>query len=172
MIDARPAMTEREASWHETVAGIRAAEAAQREGSDPRAAEALLDADTPVMIGGREFYPPSAGVVWLLRSLDSMVGGLPADVRTVATAWIFADRRAARDAMRRGTAAFQAAVQEWGFDLSFPDLRRIEEQIIAWMRALQDGEGRVGKPEAGVGETAAGSSNPSPDRTPADTAGS
>lgn len=61
-------MSRHEASWHEHLAGMRAAEAARKTGSNPAATDALATATAgPVEIGGFVLEPASRGTVWTLR---------------------------------------------------------------------------------------------------------
>lgn len=63
-----PEMSRHEASWHEHMAGMRAAAAARKQGGDPAAIEAIASATAgPVEIGGHRLYPASEGTVWTLR---------------------------------------------------------------------------------------------------------
>jgi hypothetical protein len=66
----KPEMSRHEASWHEHLAGMRAAEAARKQGGDPQAAEAMAWATaSPVRIAGYELRPASQGTLWTLRRL-------------------------------------------------------------------------------------------------------
>lgn len=63
-----PEMSRHEASWHEHMAGMRAAAAARKQGGDPAAIEAIASATAgPVEIGGHRLHPASEGTVWTLR---------------------------------------------------------------------------------------------------------
>lgn len=61
-------MSRQEASWHEHIAGMRAAEEARKAGGDPAAYEAFATAVAgPVTIGAFTLHPASEGTVWTLR---------------------------------------------------------------------------------------------------------
>ena len=65
-----PEMSRQEASWHEHLAGMRAAEKARKQGADPTARNAVAAATAgPVTIGGYELYPATEGTVWTLKRL-------------------------------------------------------------------------------------------------------
>lgn len=67
---ALPEMSRHEASWHEHLAGMRAAEAARSKGADPLAVEALASATAgAVEIGGHRLLPASQGTIWTLQRL-------------------------------------------------------------------------------------------------------
>jgi hypothetical protein len=61
-------MSRQEASWHEHLAGMRAAEAARKQGGNPAAIDALATATAgPVRIAGFDLYPASQGTIWTLK---------------------------------------------------------------------------------------------------------
>lgn len=63
-----PEMSRHEASWHEHLAGMRAAEAARAKGADPTAVEALASATAgPLQIGAFNIRPASQGTIWTLQ---------------------------------------------------------------------------------------------------------
>lgn len=63
-------MSRQEASWHEHLAGMRAAEKARAQGGNPAAIDAVAAATCgPVRIGAFEIYPPTEGTVWTLKRL-------------------------------------------------------------------------------------------------------
>ena len=66
----KPEMSRQEASWHEHLAGMRAAEKARAQGGDPTAVHAVAAATAgPVNIGGSDLYPATEGTVWTLKRL-------------------------------------------------------------------------------------------------------
>jgi hypothetical protein len=66
----KPEMSAQEASWHEHLAGMRAAEKARKDGSSSTARNAVAAATAgPVTIGGYELHPPTEGTVWTLKRL-------------------------------------------------------------------------------------------------------
>jgi hypothetical protein len=66
----KPEMSQQEASWHEHLSGMRAGEAARKQGSNPHATEALASATAgPVVIGGYTLHPASEGTIWTLKRL-------------------------------------------------------------------------------------------------------
>jgi len=65
-----PEMSRHEASWHEHVAGMRAADHARHEGGDPAATAALATATAGTrQIGPFTVRPASQGTVWALRRI-------------------------------------------------------------------------------------------------------
>ena len=61
-------MSRHEASWHEHMAGMRAAAAARKQGGDPAAITALAAATAgPVIVGGFALHAASQGTVWTLQ---------------------------------------------------------------------------------------------------------
>lgn len=69
-MDTLPEMSRQEASWHEHLAGMRAAEAARKQGGNPAAIDAVAAATAgPVEIGGFLLYPATEGTVWTLKRL-------------------------------------------------------------------------------------------------------
>lgn len=65
---ALPEMSQQEASWHEHLAGMRAAEAARSQGADPVAIAAFAAATAgPVAIAGRSLQQASQGTIWALQ---------------------------------------------------------------------------------------------------------
>ncbi len=66
----KPSITPQEASWHEQVAGLRAAEAARAHGSNPATTAALATATAgPVTIAGLALAPASQGTLWTLQRI-------------------------------------------------------------------------------------------------------
>ncbi len=64
----RPEMSQQEASWHEHLAGMRAADAARSQGADPAAIDAFAAATAgPALIAGRSLQPASQGTIWTLQ---------------------------------------------------------------------------------------------------------
>lgn len=65
-----PPMSRQEASWHEHLAGMRAAEEARKAGADPLAIDAIASATAgPVKIGKFTLHPASQGTVWTLKKV-------------------------------------------------------------------------------------------------------
>lgn len=65
-----PAMSAQEASWHEHLAGMRAADAARAQGADPAAIAAFAAATAgPVTIAGRVLEQASQGTIWTLQRI-------------------------------------------------------------------------------------------------------
>lgn len=65
-----PEMSRHEASWHEHMAGMRAAQEARASGGNPATAEALAHATAgPLDIGGFHIQPCSQGTIWTLQRL-------------------------------------------------------------------------------------------------------
>ena len=63
-----PEMSRQEASWHEHLAGMRAAEKARKDGGNPEAIAALATATAgPVTLAGYDLYPASQGTIWTLK---------------------------------------------------------------------------------------------------------
>jgi len=70
-----PEMSRHEASWHEHLAGMRAAEKARAQGGNPEAIDAIASATAgPVEIGGFILQPASQGTVWALQRLAREFG--------------------------------------------------------------------------------------------------
>jgi hypothetical protein len=64
----KPEMSAQEASWHEHLAGMRAAEKARKDGGNPDAVAALATATAgPVTLAGYDLYPASQGTIWTLK---------------------------------------------------------------------------------------------------------
>ena len=63
-----PEMSAQEASWHEHLAGLRAADTAREQGSDTAATEALASATAgPTTIAGRPLQQATQGTIWTLQ---------------------------------------------------------------------------------------------------------
>lgn len=63
-------MSRHEASWHEHLAGMRAAEAARQQGGNPAAIAAVATATAgPTEIGGFLLAPATEGTIWTLQRL-------------------------------------------------------------------------------------------------------
>jgi hypothetical protein len=64
----KPEMSRHEASWHEHLAGMRAAEAARKQGGDPEVITAIASATAgPLQIGPHTLRPASQGTIWTLQ---------------------------------------------------------------------------------------------------------
>lgn len=71
--NTKPLISATEASFHESVAGQRAAEKAKAQGCDPEALDSLARATSgPVEIAGMKLNPPSEGTFITLRKIASM----------------------------------------------------------------------------------------------------
>lgn len=69
----KPKITAAEASWHEHIAGQRAAEAARSQGANPDATAAVATATAgPAVIAGHTLQPASQGTVWALQRAAGM----------------------------------------------------------------------------------------------------
>lgn len=65
-----PEMSRHEASWHEHLAGMRAAEAARAQGGDPEASAAIASATAGLRrIGDHTLRPANQGTLWTLQRL-------------------------------------------------------------------------------------------------------
>ena len=63
-------MSAQEASWHEHLAGMRAADAARAQGADPTATAALASSTAgETVIANRKLAPASQGTVWTLQRM-------------------------------------------------------------------------------------------------------
>lgn len=66
----KPEMSRHEASWHEHLAGMRAADKARQQGSNAAAVHALATATAgPQIIGGYTLAPAAEGTIWTLKRL-------------------------------------------------------------------------------------------------------
>lgn len=68
--DKKPVMSQQEASWHEHIAGLRAAEVARNQGEDPALIEAVVDATLPrPEVAGFQIKPATKGTLMAISRL-------------------------------------------------------------------------------------------------------
>lgn len=170
--DPRPVMTRREASFHETIAGLRAVEAARAAGGDPLATEALLGgAAGEVDIDGWKFKRPPAAMEQIAARASKVLEGAPEADRIIAGTFNYFDPKRAFQLLTapNGPEAYFQAVAEFAFELPYDVLIKANQHIDRWAAELNLGrravEDHAKKPDAAA-EPSNGSP-PMPVTTPA-----
>lgn len=164
----KPVMTQREANWHTHMAGMRATSEAQRQGYDPEAAAALLDAGVAGRrIGAHVFPPVHAGFLLMLGLVNQVSETLPSlkseSASLMAIAFCLGDPERAWVLLRAedGWAAFEQACFEFASQFTLADLKDIGRWIGQQMELLKDPEpedkpaGKSPAPAAGAGQPTA-----------------
>lgn len=143
--DPRPAMTRREASWHQAVAGIRAARAAEAAGAAPEARHALALA-AAAEAGILPQVPVYLGTLWALEASEPFTDSLTAGAHWADMALeVFTLREPERvllAALAGDTADIMAGMIETAAAVDIPTARAIRRgfaQQMALLKALTGG---------------------------------
>lgn len=134
-------MSAREASWHENMAGHRAAEAARNQGEDITAVEAVADAAAGALsIAGYELRPLRQGTLWALKKLATEFAAW-ADARGMAIAADPENNPGDRELLELGLCVitFTDSRRVWQ-DLQNGRLENLihEAENFAWDMAIKD----------------------------------
>lgn len=182
-----PEMSRHEASWHELVAGMRAADIARQQGCDPAATAALATATAgPRQIGQFTLRPASQGTLWTLQRIarewqgfadlnkipgtgDSANPGTREIIELGLATLAFCDARATWLALDRGDLAGLAArAEEMMFDLPIEIQMALQAHFTSEMdriKALTPGEEE--EPKKPQPQPAAAGSSPAVPTPPA-----
>lgn len=167
----RPPITRRQLSWEMALAGLAAAEAAERAGGDPDALAALAQPLGPVPVGRFALARPSTRGLWVMAELQRLVqghaaaGGRALGVADFAlTAWAYCEPNSLAKEMAAGKSLqallTAAALGEFG-DMSldeFHAVRQVWNELVARAgriggAAEADTRAAAGGEEKGVGKS-------------------
>lgn len=150
-------MSAQEASWHEHLAGMRAAEAARNQGADPLAVTAFASATAgPVAIAGRQLQPASQGTIWALQrvarefakwaddagvpeSPDPEAPGTRELIELGLATMVFCDARAVWRELDRGDIGpLIASAEDMMWDMPLSDQLALQSHFRAEMDRIRD----------------------------------
>lgn len=149
----RPQMTRQDANFNVHVAGMRAAEEAEKTGVSPQQADALLDAAAGGrIIGGVKFPPIHASLLLLLPQLDGFKTHCPAlaseAVSLMGIAYCVLKPAEARATIRaKDGEKFEEEMYAIAEHLTLPQLKELGEWIADQMKLL-NGDADAGEAEA------------------------
>lgn len=177
--NAKPVMSRTEASWHETQAGMRAAEAARQAGEDPALVGGVVGSTLPrPEVAGYQIKPASKGTVMAIQRMAPALlewaeknGMKPSPnpqlpsyldlIEMALTIIVFADpRRVYRETEAGLPQSLLDEADRLIFEVPVPEMVDLQGALETEMAAIglvgsqgEVEEGQPGKPAAGSGES-------------------